>query len=246
MWKEYRFMHFYIIEVSLLSTRNSKSMNKQCPRCSLNNSRNAKSCVKCLYDLKEFSTVQIKSGGQRSLFATILKRAVICLIVCVLAVAGFYFSLILSATPLNTEQQASVDKAISILEEKGFDKEAFYLRNLAVFRSNDHWLNASVEKENAYAATNYPLEIMTIYPDFFTYTDDDTERAAILLHEAKHLQGFDEPAAYDFVWKNRKRLGWTKEKYNSSMIWSEVRKQTREFSPNLFICDFNEFSDCTE
>ena len=221
-------------------------MNKQCPRCSLNNSRNAKSCVKCLYEFKGVSTVRTTNGGQKSLFATILKRAVICLVVCVFAVAGFYFSLIFSATPLNMEQQASIDKAIIILEEKGFDNEVFYLNNLAVFRSDDNWLNASVVKENAYAATNYPLEIMTIYPDFFTYTVDDTERAAILLHEAKHLQGFDEPVAYEFVWKNRKQLGWTKEKYKSSIVWSEVRKQTREYSPNLFICDFNEFNDCTE
>ena len=58
---------------------------------------------------------------------------------------------------------------------------------------------------------------MTIYPDFFQFPADDTERAAILFHEAKHLEGKDEKEAYEFVWKNRKKLGWTKEKYGNSI-----------------------------
>lgn len=221
-------------------------MNKKCPRCSLNNSYNAKSCVKCLYAFKEITTAKHSKHRQKSVFATVLRRAFICLIVCLLAIAGFYFSLVFSAAPLSAEKYAKVHKAISLLEEKGFTDEVFYLKNLAVFRGNDNWLNASVAKENAYAATNYPFEIMTIYPDFFTYPQDDTERAAILLHEAKHLQGFDEKVAYEFVWKNKKQLGWTKEKYRLSVVWIEIRKQTREYSPNLFICNFNQFDDCTE
>ncbi len=60
---------------------------------------------------------------------------------------------------------------------------------MSVVRGNDNWLNASTKYENAYAATNFPIEIMTIYPEFFTDTLDDTERAAILLHEAQHLKG---------------------------------------------------------
>ena len=115
-----------------------------------------------------------------------------------------------------------------------------------MFRSNDNWLNASIEKENAYAATNFPFEIITLYPDFFSYPLDDTERAAILLHEAKHLQGKDEKEAYEFVWKNRKKLGWVSEKYRNSVILTAVRKQTKELSPNLFVCDINPFGDCTE
>jgi hypothetical protein len=87
---------------------------------------------------------------------------------------------------------------------------------------------------------------MTIYPDFFTYPVDETERAAILLHEAQHLKGADEKEAYEFVWKNRKRLGWTKEIYGNSVIWLNVRKQTREVAPELFVCPANEYADCTE
>jgi hypothetical protein len=221
-------------------------MNKQCPRCNLNNSKTAKSCVKCLFDLKEVSTDKADKHKGKSLFARVFRRAVICFIVCLLAIAGFYFSLVFSAEPLTAEENESITRAIKVLEEKGFLEEVFYLNNLTVFRGSDNWLNASVPKENAYAATNYPLEIMTIYPDFFAYTRDDTERAAILLHEAKHLKGYDEPVAYEFVWKNKKQLGWTKENYRTSIIWIEIRKQTREYVPNLFVCDFNEYDDCTE
>lgn len=221
-------------------------MNKQCPRCNLNNTNNAKSCVKCLFKFQEVSTITVNNNAKKLLFAVILKRAVICLLVCLTAIAGFYFSLVFSAEPLIAEEQKTVGKAIAVLKEKGFTDEVFYLEHLTVFRGNDNWLNASVPKESAYAATNYPFEIMTIYPDFFTYLYDDTERAAILLHEAKHLQGFNEDVAYEFVWKNKKQLGWTKENYTKSVAWKEIRKQTREYAPKLFACDFNEFDDCSE
>ena len=120
------------------------------------------------------------------------------------------------------------------------------LENLAVLRSNDNWLNASVAKENAYAATNFPFEIMTLYPDFFTYPVDDTERAAILLHEAEHLKGKNEHDAYKFVWTHRQQLGWTQEAYVRSPVWRNVRRQTVENVPELFVCNGNEFNDCTE
>ena len=87
---------------------------------------------------------------------------------------------------------------------------------------------------------------MTVYPEFFTVTMDDTERAAILLHEAQHLKGADEKEAYEFVWRNRKQLGWTKQAYRNSMIWRSVRQQTKEFAPNLFVCEWTEYGDCTE
>ena len=132
------------------------------------------------------------------------------------------------------------------MNEKGFAREALILDNFTAFRSNDNWLNASVAKENAYAATNFPFEIMTLYSDFFTYPADDTERAAILLHEARHLFGENEKEAYEFVWRNRKQLGWTDDKYVNSVVWMNIRKQTKDNVPNLFVCDFKEFSDCTE
>lgn len=173
-------------------------------------------------------------------------RATVCGLVCVAVLIGFYLSLIASATPLTAVQKETVQKAIAVLRDKGFAGDVALLDNFTVYRSNDNWLNASVEKENAYAATNFPFEIMTLYDDFFTYPVDDTERAAILLHEARHLRGDEEKRAYEFVWKNRKQLGWTKERYHGSVVWRNIRRQTRENAPNLFVCDFNEFADCTE
>ena len=107
-------------------------------------------------------------------------------------------------------------------------------------------MNASVAKENAYAATNFPFEIITLYPDFFTYPADDTERAAILLHEARHLRGKDEADAYRFVWEHRKQLGWIEKQYSGSAVWRNVRQQTHETVPDLFVCDKNINGDCDE
>lgn len=176
----------------------------------------------------------------------LFRRAAICLAVCIFTLLGFYLSMIFTSSPLKYEEKKSVNAAINILSEKGFSKEVFLLKYLSSYRSNDNWLNASTRLENAYAATNFPFEIMTIYPDFFEYTRDDLERAAILLHEAQHLKGADEKEAYEFVWRNRKQLGWTKEQYISSPVWRNVRTQTKEIVPNLFVCDWNEFGDCTE
>ncbi len=155
-------------------------------------------------------------------------------------------SLVFSAEPLNAEQHAKVNAAITVLEKNGFTAETFYLRHFAVFRGSDNWLNGTVAKENAYAATNFPFGIITIYPDFFSYTGDDIERAAILLHEVKHLEGADEKEAYEFVWKRKSEIGWVKEKYRGSVVWKEIRNQTKEYVPNLFVCEFNEYHDCAE
>ena len=178
--------------------------------------------------------------------STIFRRFVVLAVVSAAAIAGFYISLVFSAKSLSGDEKKQINAAVSILENRGFDDEVFLLRHAAAFRTSDNWLNASVEKENAFAATNFPFEIITVYPDFFEYPADDTERAAILLHEAKHMQGMDERDAYEFVWKNRTRLGWTADRYGQSEVWLNVRKQTREYLPGMFICDFNPYGDCTQ
>jgi hypothetical protein len=214
-------------------------MKKKCPNCKLVNYPNAEICARCGVGFAEIS-----SGPQSG--SKILRRAVICLVVCVAAFVGFYVSLLFSASSLSYDKKIAVKSAIQQLEDTGFSNEAFLLKRVAVFRADDNWLNASVAKENAFAATNFPFEIVTLYADFFTYPVDDTERAAILLHEARHLKGEDEKEAYEFVWKNRKKLGWTNQKYATSVVWTEIRKQTKEFVPNLFVCDTNPLGDCTE
>jgi len=166
------------------------------------------------------------------------------LVAVLIGLFGFYMTLLVSAKRLDYEEKKAVERAILILEDKGFSEEVFLLRYLTAYRATDNWLNASTREENAYAATNFPFEIMTIYPDFFQYPKDDLERAAILLHEARHLKGADEKEAYEYVWKNRERLGWTRENYAGSVVWRNVRRQTQEIVPELFTCGKNEFSDC--
>lgn len=219
-------------------------MNKRCPNCKLTNFRDADNCVRCQFDLIQVSSTEPdkKFPGKSKL----LRRAIACLVALIIALVGFYLSLLASSKSLNYDEKQVVSHAIQVVEEKGFHSEAFLLKNLAAFRANDNWLNASVEKENAYAATNFPFEIVTVYPDFFTVPVDETERAAILLHEAQHLKGANEKEAYEFVWKNRAKLGWTKDKYYNSVIWRNVRKQTKEVAPYLFVCTRNDFGDCTE
>lgn len=222
-------------------------MNKKCPACNLINFSNAVKCKRCDADLRSFQDVQTASEKpKRSPKAKLLRRAAVCLAVCLFTLFGFYLSLLVSAKRLAYEEKQKIERAIQILDEKGFSKEVFLLRYLTAYRANDNWLNASTREENAYAATNFPFEIMTIYPDFFLYSQDETDSAAILLHEAQHLLGKDEPEAYEYVWKNRHRLGWTQETHGSSKVYQNTQRQTREVAPQLFQCGGKINNDCTE
>lgn len=221
-------------------------MKKLCPNCHLVNFARALECVRCRHQLTGVSTMQSGAAEKSSFKSKIIRRAIICATVCLLTLFGFYLSMIFTSKPLSYDEKKQVQNAISVLDAKGFSSEVFLLKRLTSFRGNDNWLNASTKLENAYAATNFPFEIMTVYPDFFAYPVDDTERAAILLHEAQHLKGADEKEAYEFVWRNRKKIGWTKEAYGNSVVWRNVRMQTKEFAPNLFVCDSKDAGDCTE
>jgi len=138
-----------------------------------------------------------------------------------------------------------VENAVIALEQKGFGKEAFVLRNLVTYRETDNWWNRSVGHQDAYAATNFPFEIVTLYPEFFEKTVDDTERAAILLHEASHLFGSGEESALEQVWYDKQQLGWTAAKYSSiSEVWGNTRRLTVSNVPKLFICGPDGQSDC--
>lgn len=217
-------------------------MPKKCISCNLVNFPSALECARCGTALMPDASSKKKGGG---IAAVIIRRGLICLLVSIVVLAGFYLSLIGSAKSVSYEDKKVVARAINVLREKGFNDEVFLLDHLAVYRSSDNWLNASVEKENAYAATNFPFEILTVYPDFFAYPTDDTERAAILLHEAKHLAGKDEHDAYEFVWKRRDQLGWTADKYYTSPVFQGVKKQTRDNVPELFDCSKSRVEDCS-
>lgn len=186
------------------------------------------------------------ADGERGKSARLVRGAFYYLAVTLCLFSIFHSSLLVTSQPLRADEIETVDRAIDLLDAKGFGKESLLLRRLTVFRNTDNWLNSLTVKENAFAATNFPFNVITLYPDFFSKAQDDTERAMILLHEARHLQGADERDAYGFVWRNRERLGWTTHSHGTTESYITIELLTREAAPELFTCADRLWNDCTE
>ena len=152
-------------------------------------------------------------------------------------------SLIFTSEPLEQTRRWQVNDAIALLDQAGFSREVFVLKNLTNYRATDSWWNEYQGHESAYASTNFPLEIVTLYPAFFTDTVDDTERAAILLHEAQHLLGFDETHALDRTWREKARIGWTRDNYGDTKVF-KVTEGISFTATTLFQCKDNHHWDC--
>ena len=157
-----------------------------------------------------------------------------------------YMSLLLTSADLSYDQTQTVNKAIALLAEKGFDKQVFVLNRLTRYRGTDNWWNRYLGHRDAYAATNFPFEVLTLYPEFFRDAIDDKERAAILLHESYHLLGSGEDGALEGVWRNKQQLGWTSEKYGQTKVWSNTKELTMARVPGLFLCGADGKSDCIQ
>lgn len=155
-----------------------------------------------------------------------------------------YASLIVSSDALRPEQQTTVQKAIDVLDQTGFSSEAFVLRRLVSYRATDSWWNRYVGHRDAYASTNFPFEVVTLYPEFFDLSTDDNERAAMLLHESYHLFGHGEQAALEGVWRDKQRLNWTADKYGQTPVWRATRHLTVSAIPKFFQCGADGHSDC--
>jgi hypothetical protein len=160
------------------------------------------------------------------------------------ALVFWYLSLLWTSTPVNFEERRAVERAVALIERAGFARDATLLRRVASFRTTDNWWNASVGHADAFAATNFPFEIVTLYPQFFADARDDTERAVILLHEARHLAGQDERGAFTGVWRDKARLGYTREKYFGTQVYSNVAEYTQKYAPELFHCGPDGQADC--
>jgi hypothetical protein len=150
----------------------------------------------------------------------------------------------MSSDGLQPDQREKDEKAIAVLQQQGFSREVFILKHLVVFRSSDNWWNRYIGHRDAYAATNFPFEVVTLYQDFFDLPVDDTERAAVLLHEACHLMGDGEDAALQSAWRNKRRLGWTVDRYRQTRVWDATEKLTRASFPYMFQCGSDSQSDC--
>lgn len=156
----------------------------------------------------------------------------------------WYVSLLATSDALTFEQRQTVHRAVEILDQKGFGSEAFVLGNLASYRATDNWWNAYIGHHDAYAATNFPFEVLTLYSEFFETAVDDNERAAILLHESYHLRGSGEQAALEGVWREKGRLGWTEDKYGHTKVFNNTKELTVAHVPDFFRCGSDGRSDC--
>jgi hypothetical protein len=154
-------------------------------------------------------------------------------------------SLLLTSDPIDETQRQIVSQAVMRLRTAGFSNEVLMLRHVANYRATDNWWNQYLGHRDAYAATNFPLGVVTLYPEFFKVAVDDTERASILLHEARHLLGRGEEAALEAVWHGKRQLGWTVEDYGETQVWKNTREWTEAALPALFSCGPDHNADCT-
>jgi hypothetical protein len=224
----------------------------KCYECGLTNYASATSCRRCEAPLgfpRAVDAVPVEAGEvqeKSSLKKIILKSALRISVVVGFILFVCYATLLSTSEPVLLEQKDIVFKAIDVIEQKGFSREAFVLRHMVFYRSTDNWWNRKVGHAGAYAATNFPFEVVTLYPSFFLNTTDDVERASVLLHEAHHLLGRGEERAYEEVWRNKRQLGWTKEKYAHTVVWNNVITETAQYVPELFQCGQDKKSDCIE
>lgn len=175
-----------------------------------------------------------------------VKRALVVCGVTLALLVAFHVSLLETSEPLGLDERRAVERAVARIERAGLARDAFVLRHLATFRATDNWWNRWFGHQDAYAATNFPFEIVTLYPDFFHVTTDDTERAAVLLHEARHLRGAGEEEAFAGVWRDKDKLGWTRDAYGPTRAFRNVEEFTLRHAPQLFACGPDRRADCTE
>jgi hypothetical protein len=227
---------------------------QKCANCGLVNAGSDEACRRCgsllagdelnhvaptewQPEAKPGEASRVKQRGLLKRLTWILGATLIALLIC-------YVSLLISSDGLQPDQREKVQQAIAVLEQHGFNREAFILKHLTVFRGTDNWWNRYVGHRDAYAATNFPFEVVTLYPEFFTVPVDDNESAAILLHESCHLMGSGEEAALGATWRNKRRLGWTTERYKQTRLWNATEPLTRAQFPYMFQCGPDGQSDC--
>jgi hypothetical protein len=218
---------------------------KKCARCGLVNREVDDLCRRCGASLDTLADSVVNVVPESPKKRGLGKRILWILSTTLLILFGSYISLLITSDDLKYEERQIIKRAVSVLAEKGFDREVTVL-GLAKYRGTDNWWNRLVGHHDAYAATNFPFEVVTVYPEFFTVSVDDIERAAILLHETYHLRGAGEQTALEGVWRERERLGWIGDKYSKSKIWNNTRELTMAQIPHLFQCGPDGRSDCTE
>jgi uncharacterized membrane protein len=234
--------------------------NHKCANCGLVNFASAAECRRCAAPLGmtwaaaagdasvvfDPDTVEESGLEEEKPRRSLLRRAAAVLCMTLALLVGLHASLLWTSEAATMEQRIKVRRAVDLIEQSGFGREAFLLKHATNFRTSDNWWNAYMGHGEAYAATNFPFEVVTLYPEFFQYPTDDVERAVILLHEARHLSGAGEEEAFAGVWRDKARLGWTREKYGQTRVWKNVGEFTRRYAPKLFACGQDGRQDCYE
>jgi len=223
------------------------SMNRSlCEHCGLPNFATSDTCRRCGAPCVLTQAPTPTPSGDLTLGGRSLWQWAVWIAgVTVVLLLGSYGSLLVTSEGLASDQHAAVARAIAVLQRAGFSREATVLDRFVSWRSTDNWWNAYVGHQRAYAATNYPFAVITLYPPFFRVAVDDTERAAILLHEAYHVVGEDEEAALRRAWLAKQRIGWTEDRYAHTRVWKNTREWTVANVPGLFRCGVDGDADCT-
>lgn len=224
-------------------------VSRKCAQCGLVNFSTAEVCRRCGQALSSNGELALDAepapeAPPRTVTRGVGRRILWLAGVLVAAVFGWSRSLLLTSEPIDAQQQATVYRSIQILNGAGFSREAAMLRHFANFRATDNWWNVYLGHHDAYAATNFPLGVLTLYEPFFRTAVDDNERAIILLHEAQHLIGCGEDTALERVWREKRRLGWIAEQYGETKVWKNTQEWTRASVPSLFACGASHTSDC--
>lgn len=230
------------------SAQTTHQSRRKCVHCGLVNTGSDELCRRCGTPLA--GEERVESGPAEPVVGAtekkrgLLKRVTWILGATLIALMICYASLVISSDGLQPEQREKVQNAIAVLQQQGFNREAFILKHLTVFRGTDNWWNRYIGHRDAYAATNFPFEVVTLYPEFFELPVDDRERAAVLLHESCHLMGAGEDAALQSTWRNKRRIGWTADRYHQTRVWDATEKLTRASFPYMFQCGADGQSDC--
>ncbi|HKP45674.1 MAG TPA: hypothetical protein VJT50_03680 [Pyrinomonadaceae bacterium] len=217
----------------------------KCPQCGLINVASDENCRRCNASLIEAPDEVIDAGDPQPPRRTLGKRIIWILGTTLVLLFVFYMSLRISSDDLDYQHREIVMQSVEVLNRQGFSREAFVLKHLTTYRSSENWWNRFIGHREAYAATNFPFEVLTLYPQFFNVPLDENERAAILLHEAYHLLGSGELAALERVWRNKQQLGWTEDRYGGTAVWRITKGLTMDGVPQLFQCGTDHASDCT-
>jgi hypothetical protein len=231
------------------SVQTPDQSRRKCTQCGLVNSGSDELCRRCGTPLAGEEPAELVAPPAPATTVSPKKRGFLKRLTWVLGATFtvlliLYASLLISSDGLQPDQREKVQNAIAILQQQGFNREAFILKRLTVFRRTDNWWNKYVGHSDAYAATNFPFEVVTLYPEFFNVPVDDKERAAVLLHESCHLMGDGEDAALQSTWRNKRQIGWTADRYHQTRVWDATEKLTRAKFPYMFQCGADGQSDC--